>query len=412
MRVRISTAAIVVLTVALVTGCGGGAAGGGGSAQPSGGQSSQNAAATKSGSGGSGTILVGAIAGTTGAYGTTGIAMVNGAKMAVQDINAKGGVLGKKLSLQWYNDNASSTLASQLFQRLVSAGAVAITGSGDTGPATAAMAQRLQVPNIGVVDDAGITVYPKGPSKPPLSWVFDFGLNTFAWGEIDAKYSLSHCSGLAVLHDPASYGVGGDDAIRLAYSQAGKKLALDDAITEDWSTGATVGLTSEINKIKQSGANCVVVWLTPQDTARFVQTLKTTGSKLTVLGNDEINADNTFASLAGSAADGAIGAFLTTEVNPNATLQAWQKRYQSEFHTASTPFAESTYDSVMMLAHAIQSAGSTKASALQSAFNGIQGFQGLTGTLSFTLQKHATIGAGQLTLVRYDAASKKWVPAH
>src|SRR2546430_10019691 len=133
MGVRTSTAAVVVLTVALVTGCGGGAAGGGGSAQPSGGQSSKDVAATQSGSGGSGTILVGAIAGTTGAYGTTGIAMVNGAKMAVQDINAKGGVLGKKLSLQWYNDNASSTLASQLFQRLVSAGAVAITGSGDTG---------------------------------------------------------------------------------------------------------------------------------------------------------------------------------------------------------------------------------------------------------------------------------------
>ena len=60
--------------------------------------------------------------------------MVNGAKMAVADLNAKGGALGKKFTLQSYNDQASATLSSQLFQRLVSAGAVAIAGSGDTGP--------------------------------------------------------------------------------------------------------------------------------------------------------------------------------------------------------------------------------------------------------------------------------------
>ena len=108
--------------------------------------------------------------------------MVNGAKLAVADLNAKGGALGKKFSLQSYNDQASATLSSQLFQRLVSAGAVAVAGSGDTGPATAAMAQRLHIPNIGAVDDAGITIYPNGPSKPPFEWVWSWGLNTFAWG--------------------------------------------------------------------------------------------------------------------------------------------------------------------------------------------------------------------------------------
>jgi branched-chain amino acid transport system substrate-binding protein len=409
---QFASALALAALVALVAGCGGGAAGGSGAGQPAAGQSGGSSASSSSGSSGAskGTIVVGAIAGTTGAYGTTGIAMVNGAKMAVQDINAKGGVLGKKLSLQWYNDQASSTLSSQLFQRLVSAGAVAITGSGDTGPATAAMAQRLHIPNIGVVDDAGITVYPNGPDKPPLSWVFDFGLNTFAWGGIDASYALSHCKGLAVLHDPASYGEGGNAAITSAYAKAGKKLALDDTISEDWSSGATVGLTSEINKIKSSGADCVVVWLTPQDTARFAQTLQSTGTKLTILGNDEINADNTFASLAGNAANGAIGAFLSTEVHPSSTLLAWRKRYQSEFGVASTPFAETTYDSVMMLAQAIKNAGSTKPAAIQNALNHISGFQGLTGTLSFSPMKHATIEQAQLSLVKYDAATKQWVP--
>lgn len=364
-------------------------------------------AGTASGASSADTILIGSIAGTTGAYGSTGVAMVNGAKLAVADLNARGGVLGKKFSLQSYNDQASATLSSQLFQRLVSAGAVAIVGSGDTGPATSAMAQRLKVPNIGAVDDAGLTIYPDGPTEPPFEWVWSWGLNTFAWGEIVGQYARTHCKALAVLHDPSTYGRGGEAGVKIGYEK-GKKLVLDETINEDWSTGATVSLTNEINKIKNSGADCVVVWLTPQDTARFAQTVKSTGVKLRVLGNDEINADNTFASLAGKAADGAIGAMLKTDLHPNKAVKSFRARYKKRFHIASTPFAVANYDAIMMLAALIKKTGSTDPEKLQDAFNSVKNFQGLQGTVSFSKQNHATITTKQLALVRYDAKSKTW----
>jgi ABC-type branched-subunit amino acid transport system substrate-binding protein len=356
-----------------------------------------------------GTILVGSIAGTTGAYGSTGVAMVNGGKLAVADLNKKGGALGKKFTFKSYNDQASATLSSQLFQRLVSAGAVAIAGSGDTGPATSAMADRLHIPNIGAVDDAGLTIYPNGPAKPPLPWVWSWGLNTFGYGGIDAHYALKHCTGgLAVLHDPASYGEGGDAGINLVYKQAHKKLKVDDAITEDWSTGATIGLTNEINKIKSSGASCVVVWLTPQDTARFMQTLKTSGVKLTVIGNDEMNADTTFSSLAGKAANGAIGAELTTQLHPSKALLSFQKRYKKQFHIAATPFAVANYDAIMLLGKVIKKVGSTDPAKLQAGLNAVKNYQGLQGIVSFSKQNHATVTERNLTLTKYNAATKKW----
>jgi branched-chain amino acid transport system substrate-binding protein len=364
-----------------------------------------------SSSGASKPILIGEVAGTTGAYGTTGQAMVNGAKMAVAYLNAHGGILGRKVTLQSFNDNASATLAAQEFDRLVSAGAVAVTGSGDTGPAIAAEADRRQVPAIGVVDDGGLTVYPHGPDSAPLPWVFDLGLNTFAWGGKIAQYALAHCTGLAVLHDPSTYGGGGEAAIKAAYAAAGKKLSFDDAITENWSTGATVGLTSEINQIKATGANCVDVWLTPQDQAAFVQAAHNLGAHFTVLGNDETDSDTTFSGLAKNLADGTVSALLTNEVQPDAALTAFDSQYQSKFSTPSTPFAEATYDSILMLKQAIQAAKSTDPKAVQAAFNHISGFQGLTGTLSFTASKHTTINADQLTLVKYDAATQKWVPS-
>ena len=157
------------------------------------------------------TYLIGLIAGTTGAYGSTGVATVNGAQMAVDKVNADGGVNGHKFKLEAHNDDASPTLSGQLYAKLMSAGAIVIAGSPDTGPVTAQLAERYKFPTIGVVDDGGLTVNPKGPEGPANPWVFDFGLNTFAWGEKIGEYALKHCEDgkLAVLHDPPTYGQGG-----------------------------------------------------------------------------------------------------------------------------------------------------------------------------------------------------------
>ena len=262
-------------------------------------------------------ILVGMIAGTTGAYGSTGIATVRGAQLAVEKINAAGGVLGRPLKLDWYNDDASATLSGQLYAKLVSNGAVAIAGSPDTGPVTAQLATRYKIPTIGVVDDGGLTVNPDGPTSPPNPWVFDFGLNTFAWGSKIGEYALKHCpDGLAVLHDPTTYGNGGYFGIKLVYDQAGQKIKMNQPITENWSTGATIGLMPQINAIKAAGIKCVDVWLTPQDQAAFAQDVHSLGYDVIMFGNDETNADDTYAGLAGKQADGTISAVLTSGSAP------------------------------------------------------------------------------------------------
>jgi branched-chain amino acid transport system substrate-binding protein len=355
-------------------------------------------------------ILIGLIAGTTGAYGSTGVAVVNGAQLAVDKINAAGGVLGRQLKLDAHNDNASATLSGQLFQQLVSAGAVVIAGSPDTGPVTAELAERFKIPTIGVVDDGGLTVYKDGPSKPPNPWVFDFGLNTFAWGEKIGTYALKHCpGGLAVLHDPSTYGEGGNYGIKLAYEKAGKKIAMDETITENWSTGATAALMPQATALKEKGLKCVDAWLTPQDQAAFVQDLQSLGYQATVFGNDETNADDTYSKLAGELAGGTIAAALTSGLHPSAELTAFREAYKKRFNLDSTPFAETSYDSILMLAKVIASAKSTDPKALQREFNHTSGFKGITGDLSFTEKDHITITADQITLVRYDAASKQWV---
>lgn len=354
--------------------------------------------------------LIGLIAGTTGAYGSTGIATVNGSQMAVDEINAAGGVDGHKFKLESHNDNASATVSGQLYEKLLSEKAIVIAGSPDTGPVTAQLAERHKFPTIGIVDDGGLTVNPKGPKGPPNAWVFDFGLNTFAWGEKIGEHSLKHCpDGLAVLHDPSTYGQGGLFGIQLAYDKAGKKIAMDHTITENWSTGATAGLMPEVNAIKAAGIKCVDVWLTPQDQAAFVQDLHSIGYDAIVYGNDETNADDTYSNLAGELADGTITAMLTTELHPSPELTAFRESYKKAFGVDATPFSAGAYDSIKMLAQVIKAEKSTKPKDLQKGFNEVKDFKGLTGNIGFNKDSHITITAEQITLVKYDAKSKTWV---
>jgi ABC-type branched-subunit amino acid transport system substrate-binding protein len=385
--------------VMVLTACGASSSGGSGSG---GGQSTGGSSSSKP-------IVIGEIGGTTGAYGSTGQAVVNGTKMAVDKINASGGILGRQITLMTANDAASATTAALEFKKFASAGAVAMLGSPDTATTTVALANQMKLPDLGAIDDGGPAIYAKGPTSPPSPWAWSNSLNTYAWGQIVGQYATKNCpKGLAILHDPTFYGLGGLAGVQESYKSP---LKLNDAISEDWASGSTASLDSEINNVKKSGATCVEVWLTPQDEAAFVHEMHSLGDSFTVLGNDETSADNTFAKLAGANANGVYSAELTAAYKPNARVQAFATAYQSRFNVATTPFAELSYDAVFMLAQAIKAGNSTSPTSIQTQLNKISNYSGLTGSLTFTQQQHVTINAAQLTLVRYSTASKAWQTA-
>lgn len=354
-------------------------------------------------------IVIGAIAGTTGAYATTGQAVINATKMAISKINGSGGVLGRKLKLVWGNDGASSTTSALLFKKFMSGGAVAMFGSPDTATVTVSLANKNHIPDLGAIDDGGAAIYPTGPSKPPAPWAWSTSLNTYAWGQVVGNYGNKSCpSGLAMLHDPTFYGLGGRAGVGQTYK---KQLTVTNAISEDWSSGSTQGTVSEIQKVKASGAKCVNVWLTPQDVAVFVKEVHSLGYDFTVLGNDETCATTVFARLAGPDATGVYCAELTASFAPNKKVKAFDKAYKKQFHVAATAFALVQYDAVNMFAKAVKDGRSTSARSIQKQMNRMKNFPGLSGKLTFTKQKHVTITAPQLTLVRYSTAQQKWVKA-
>jgi ABC-type branched-subunit amino acid transport system substrate-binding protein len=348
---------------------------------------------------GQSTILIGSVSGTSGAYASTGEATVDGALLAVAHVDKTGGVLGKQLTLQSYDDAASPTLAATLFKRLVKAGAVAVLGSDDSGAATAATADQLHIPELGVVDDATSAAQP---------WVWSSGPGSATVASVDAAYALKSCKSLALLHDTSSYGAAGAAAVKAAYTKAHGTLALSDAISENLLTGATAVSTKEIKRIKTSKAKCVMAWLTPADTASLAQTLKADRVHVKLIASDAVVADRTFSALAGTAANGTVAPELTAQLHPTPALARFIKAYKAKFHLAPTADAITSYDTVLVLAAAIKRAGSTSAVKLQKALNGLTGTLELQGNIAFTKRDHAALSAQQLTLVVYDAAAKAW----
>jgi branched-chain amino acid transport system substrate-binding protein len=387
---------LAVLGVALVlSACGGGSgsnSGGGGSS--------------------SGDIVVGELAGSSGAYAVVGEEVFGGSEMAVEKLNSEGGVMGRQIKLNNYNDAGSATQANEEFRRALSDKSVAIMGSPDEGEVIATLAQHYEIPDLGEVDEGALTVYPDGPEEPPLSWVWSNTLDGFGLGNLIAQYALKECNSLAILHDPTSYGKGGDDGIRQTFEEEGQieKIVLDEPVSEDWSNGTPVSLTTDMSKIKESGADCVEVWLTPQDQAAFVTEMHHLGDAFTVLGNDNMTQLEVFQELAGKYADGALAPQLTSVVEETPEIEKFDKEFEAKKGIPASVNAYGAYMGTMILAKAIEMGKSTEPAKIQESLDKLKNFKGLMGTISYSPELHTAIQAGQLTMVEWEAAGEKWVP--
>jgi branched-chain amino acid transport system substrate-binding protein len=376
--------------------------------------SSSPATASSKRSSSKGPIIIGGLAGTTGAYAAAGLATINAAKLAVQQINKSGGILGRRVKFVWYNDAFSSTLDAQQFKHLVSQGAVAISGSPSEGPTAASLASRYKVPVIGDVGAGGTTIYPNGPGTAPLPWAFSNSPSTFAMAQVEAKFALASCKKLAVFFGNDTYSPSENTIFKQTFAAAGRSndIVVDQEVTENLTTGATVPLTSEVSALGSSKADCVYIGLDPQDDGSFVVTMHQQGVSVKhVIGGDTMLATNTYPSLAGDLADGTYSVAERAVANPGRAAKAFVAAYTKEFHIAPVIYGYAAYDGVKLLAKAIALAGSTKNTAILDKLNHMTRFPGIMGVLSLSKSQHCTDSVSTEIMMRYSAATKTWSPA-
>ncbi len=331
-----------------------------------------------------GTIKIGSIGPLTGSLAVYGTAVANAEKLAVEEINAAGGVLGgRKLEVVSYmDDKKDSTEAANAYNKLVGQGVVAILGSVTSGVTSglATLAEKdkmLLLTPTATNDDVT-----KGKT-----YVFRACYADSYQSSIAAKFLAQQgVKKVAILYASGdAYSSGMRDGFKVAAATLGLTIVKE----ESSSSTSDTDFSTQLTNIKASGAEAIFVpyyydavgpYIVPQArqagfTGMMIGADGWDGTEGTMIKGKESLYNNTFFTNHYAADD------------PAAKVQKFVSAYKAKYGETPNALAALGYDSVYMLAQAINAAGSDKTADIVTAMKK-QTFDMVTG--KFTLNADNT----------------------
>ncbi|MEU5880285.1 branched-chain amino acid ABC transporter substrate-binding protein [Spirillospora sp. NPDC047279] len=356
-----------------VSGCGEGLLGGGGDDEK-------------------GDILIGMDIPLSGDSAEIGPYMKNGAQLAVDEINGKGGVLGgRKLKLQAEDDACDPKTAVAAANKLVSAGVkVSVSGycSGATLP-TLPVFDRAKIPMIIPVANSAELAAQRLRHVFMINGTGDQqAAAAFTW------LTRQRATKVALMHDNTSYSkdIADRTAAELDKPGAPDKTGVE-AVTPketDFSAAVTRVLKGRPDYIYWTGYYA--------EGGLLIRQFKQAGYKGRFLVGDGSVADR-LAQIAGGT--NAEGVYATMTPTP-ATLQGaegWKAAYKTKFGADPGPYSTQAYDGIRVAAEAITKADGTDPDKIVTALEQMNGFRLFSGPLKFTPQ-HTIVGGFEIQVVR------------
>jgi len=323
------------------------------------------------------TIKIGVPVPLSGSYSQAGKDIMNGAQLAADDINAKGGVLGKKIELVSADDKCDADAAADAATALVHEGVVAVAG----GYCSSAAMPELRVfhsANMAYVMDASTN-----PELTEKGW--DNAFRTIGrddeQGPFAAKFmkEVLHAKSVAVVNDNTTYSKGLADNTVEALKKEGVDVVYNDALTPgqvDYADVAKNVTASKPDVVYYTGYYPEAALL-----MKDIRQLKLPAKYL--MGGDGTT-DPTLIQTAGPAAKGVI---CTTAPLPQFLTSEKARRFVADYKKAYKigpgPYSIYEYDAVGVVAKAIADANSTNAADIVAALHKIKSFDGATGDISF-----------------------------
>jgi len=297
----------------------------------------------------------------SGAGATAGTNYKNGAQLAVDEINAAGGILGKKIEFVVYDTQTNPGNTRAAVQRGVDEGAFAIFGPVFSGPIGASMqiAQKAGVPQIVGGEAAGLT-------KQGVNTLFRTSLNQADAMPKLAEYFKTDVSAksVAVVWVNNDFGKGGRDAIIPELQKRGIKIAADIA-TES----AQADFAADAIKVKASNADAVFVYLNEEESARFLRAIKQQGYDKPIVGETTLLGAKVI-ELAGPAAEGAKGHVGLSVDASKPTFKDFGQKFQAKFNYKSDHNGIKGYSGMYMLKTVVERIGKFDKEAFLKAAHG------------------------------------------
>jgi branched-chain amino acid transport system substrate-binding protein len=322
-------------------------------------------------------IRIGVVNEITGAQAEAGQFTVNGIKLALEEINKAGGVLGRQLELR-IEDNGSTNPGTVLaFSKLASEGGIAAI----IGPIRSTQIQAAS-PTIA---KAGIPTMIGGTDTSLTHvnnrWVFRARPNDSYSSRVIAEFGVNtlKLQKWAIVHSTDAFGSGGKTALVGAL----KTLGVEPVLIQGY-TNNSQDFTPIVLALKKSGADILATYMTNSpDVGIFSKQLRQLGVSVPWVGSPSI-ISVTALNLAGDALYGTYAiADFTTDAND--VTKAFTRKYKDRYGINPDTFASWAYDALQVLAQAIRAAGTgnTDPEAIRKAILAIKGYQGVEGNYQF-----------------------------
>src|SRR5438309_2866171 len=258
----------------------------------------------------------------SGTGATAGTNFDNGVKLAVKEINAAGGILGRKIEYTSMDTQSAPQTAKALAQKAVDQGAYVVMGPVFSGSFIVSMVEtkRAEIPNFTGGEAANIT-----QQGNPYVFRTSFTQST-AMPKL-ARYikDTVKAKSVAMVWVNNDFGKGGRDSMSKALEAQGIKVVAD--ISTD---PGQVDFSGPVLKVKQSNADALFVYTNEEESARALRELKKQGYDKPIIGESTLTNEKVI-ELAGDAANGVIAHVGLTADAPNATVQAFVKKYEAEY---------------------------------------------------------------------------------
>jgi branched-chain amino acid transport system substrate-binding protein len=349
-------------------------------------------------------IKVGVYGPFTGGSAGMGVSMRNGATLAAEEINAAGGVLGKKLELVARDDEARNEKGAQIMQELLDKeSVVAILGPINTGVADASSRypNEKKVPLI-INASAGAKVNELF-SQYPENYVFRIAASDLVQAETIVREAID-VRGFkkpALLCDDTNYGQGG---------RAKMEKALEKRSVKPVSVGKfkikDTDMTAQLQEAKAAGADVLLVYGIGPELAAVANSLSRIGWKPDLIGSWTLSM-SAFISNAGKNGDGATMPQTFIEAAASGPRQTkfvtdYETRFKEKPISVAVAAAQG-YDSMYLLKLAIEQAASSEGPKVKAALEALaKPYDGVTGTYTkpFSATDHEAIHDAKMGVVK------------
>jgi len=327
-------------------------------------------------------IVIGHYASLTGSKAHFGQDTDKAVRLAVDEVNAKGGLLGKKVRVATLDTRGDSAEAANAVDRLIDVEkATALLGevSSSLSLAGGRIAQRRKIPMVS-----------PSSTNPKVTEVGDFVfrvcfLDPFQ-GKVMAVFAREHLKldKVAILKDVKNdYSIGLSDAFRSAFTAAGGTITADQSYSE-----GDTDFSAQLTAIRGTGAQALFVPGYYSEVGSIARTAQRLGLKIPLLGGDGWDAPDLF-KIAGDALD---GSYFSDHFAPDVATAKAQKfvaDFTQKYGQAPTGLGALGYDAAAVMMDAMSRAGSAEPQAVRDALAKTKDFEGVTGKITIDAQRNA-----------------------